>query len=160
MRTSDRAAHRWLNAPNTQLRRAVSNFYRGDARQSDGTAMPSRAGDSQYPPTPPIHFLFFAPYFLFLRRSHYSYSSEPILLSEARSAFAAVSNRASITMGAIHCVLSGSMSKRAAKAVVEHAVFALQWSAMAVILRRLRTPSVWLLLPIVFMTISFLSERS
>ncbi len=86
MRTSDRAAHRWLNAPNTQLRRAVSNFYRGDARQSDGTAMPSRAGDSQYPPTPP-KVLFFSPYFLFLRRSHHHYDAQPILLSGARFGF-------------------------------------------------------------------------
>lgn len=65
MRTTDRAAHRWLNAPNTQLRPAVSNFCGGDARHSDGTAMPWRAADSQYPPTPPNVFVSFHPILYF-----------------------------------------------------------------------------------------------
>jgi len=91
MCTCDRAEHHWLSAPNTQPRRAVSNFYLDDARRSDGTAMPSRAGDSQCPPTPPntlfLDFWFFPLYFLFLRRSHYDYDAEPIFTSEARFGF-------------------------------------------------------------------------
>lgn len=159
MCTSDRAAHHWLGAPNTQPRRAASNFYRDDVRRSDGTAMPSRAGDLQYPTTPPI-FLFVPPYFLFLRRSHYSYSSEPILLSEARLAFVAVSNRASITMGAIQHVPSRLMVGFRGQSGCRACRVCTAKSLVAVILRDCAPVMFWRLLPIVFITISFFSEWS
>jgi len=66
---TDRAAHHRPNAPKTQLRRAVSNFDQGDAQQSDGTAMPSRAGDLEYPPTPPNIFVFSTLFSIFASES-------------------------------------------------------------------------------------------
>jgi hypothetical protein len=46
-------------------------------------------------------FLLIAPYFLFLRRSHYDYDSELIFSPEERVDFVASSNRVSRTAGAI-----------------------------------------------------------
>src|SRR5690242_15024016 len=97
---NDRRAHHWLSAPSTQLQQAASSFYRDDARRSDGTGMPSRAGDTQYPSTPPIIFCFLHPIFYFYVRVIMIMTQNQFLLSEARFCFRCGFNRASSTVGA------------------------------------------------------------
>ncbi|WP_271498420.1 hypothetical protein [Bradyrhizobium sp. CCBAU 11357] len=75
-------------------------------------------------------FLFFPPYFLFLRRSHYDYGAELILLSEARFGF-----RYACKSRLDHNRRNPVAFTRGQSVLIEHAVFALQRSVMAVILR-------------------------
>lgn len=105
-------------------------------------------------------FLFFPPYFLFLRRSHYDYGAELILLAQARFGFRCACKsrldhhrRNPVRSFALNRVPRPKRSYRVCSICTAKVRRARNST-------RLRTRSAWRLLPIVFMTISFFSERS
>ena len=157
---NNRGAHHWPNAPKTQLRRAVSNFDQGDARRSDGTAMPLRAGDLQYPPLLLPLFCFLHPIFYFCVGVIIIITQNQFLLLEARFGFRYASNRVPKTTGAIRRFSFALNCRAAAKGGCRACrICSAKASLWPVILRRLRIRSVWHLLQIVIMAISFSGER-